>query len=81
MTNLKTVRRMLRNVKRMTLAELKEQGDTEFKKAQEREASLIEAYDNKKLKSEALKKEARAIKKARAQAAEKAAKKKEKAAN
>lgn len=74
------VNRILKNVKSKSYEELKKDADAAYEVAEARKASLLQAYEDKKLKSKALIKEAQAIKKEQAKAAEKAAKKKEKKA-
>ena len=74
------VRRIVENVRSKSYEELKKDADTAYEVAEARKASLLQAYEDKKLKSKALIKEAQAIKKEQAKAAERAAKKKEKKA-
>lgn len=65
----------VKNTTSKTLEELKKAGEKAFAAEESRKDSLVQAYEDKKLKSKALIKEAQAVKKARAKAAEKATKK------
>ena len=59
---------IVKNVKRKTYEELEKSCKESYKAKQERENSLVQAYDDKKLKSKALIKEAKALKKAKEKA-------------
>ena len=72
--------RIIRNTRSKSYEDLKKDANAAYEAAEARKASLLQAYEDKKLKSKALIKEAQAIKKEQAKAAEKAAKKKEKKA-
>lgn len=72
--------RIIRNTRSKSYEELKKEANAAYEAAEARKASLLQAYEDKKLKSKALIKEAQAIKKEQAKAAEKAAKKSNKAA-
>ena len=74
------VNRIVKNVRSKSYEDLKKDADAAYDAAEARKVSLLQAYEDKKLKSKALIKEAQAIKKAQAKAAEKAAKKNQKAA-
>ena len=52
---------MVKNVKTLTLDEMKKQTEVNFQEKKAREESLVQAYKDKKLKSKALIKEARAL--------------------
>ena len=55
--------RMIKNVKRLSLEDLKKAGDKAYDERVKREQSLLQAYDEKKLKSPKLIEEAKALKK------------------
>ena len=61
----------LRNVQRKSYEEMEKSCKESFKAKQERENSLIQAYEDKKLKSKTLIKEAKALKKAKEKTAAK----------
>lgn len=69
----------LRHIKKLSFDELKKEGDKLYIKKLEAEDHLVDAYNNKRVKSQALVKQAKAIiakrEKETAAAAEKAAKK------
>lgn len=73
--NNRKIANFIDSISSKTLEELKEVGNASYTKEKARQDSLLEAYENNKLKSKTLIKEAQAIKKARAKAAEKTAKK------
>ena len=52
---------MVKNVKTLTLNEMKKQTEVNFQEKKAREESLVQAYKDKKLKSKALIKEARSL--------------------
>lgn len=66
-----------KNVKRKTYEELEKASKESFKTKQEREENLLQAFEDKKLKSKTLIKEAKALKKAKEKADKAAAKKEE----
>ena len=70
------VNRILKNVKSKSYEELKKDADAAYDAAESRKKNLLQAYEDKKLKSKTLIKEAKAIKKE----LDKAARKKDKAA-
>lgn len=72
---------MIRNTKSKSYDDLVIQANESFKAEEQRKANLLQAYEDKKLKSKALIKEAQVIKKAKAKAAEKKAAKVVKAEN
>ena len=57
-----TAEKMIKNVKTLTLEELKKEGDKAYADRQARDAALLEAFNNKKLKSKRLIKEAQFLK-------------------
>ena len=68
---------IVKNVKRKTYEELEKASKESFKTKQEREENLLQAFEDKKLKSKALIKEAKTLKKAKEKANKAAAKKEE----
>ena len=59
---------IVKNVKRKTYEELEKASKESFKIKQEREENLLQAFEDKKLKSKTLIKEAKALKKAKEKA-------------
>lgn len=59
---------MVKNVKTLTLEEMKKQTEVNFQEKKAREESLVQAYADKKLKSKELIKEARALIKSKSKA-------------
>lgn len=74
----KAANRILKSVKRLSTEELKKTSDASYAAKVAREDSILAAYADKKLKSKALIKEAKAIKASRDKAAKKAEAKKQK---
>ena len=64
---------IIRNTHSKSYEDLKKDANVAYEAAEARKASLLQAYEDKKLKSKALIKEAQAIKKEQAKATEKAA--------
>jgi hypothetical protein len=69
--------KIVKSVKRKTYEELEKASKESFKIKQEREENLLQAFEDKKLKSKTLIKEAKALKKAKEKADKAAAKKEE----
>lgn len=69
--------KIIKNTRSKSYEDLKKESNAAYEAAEARKANLLQAYEDKKLKSKALIKEAQAIKKAQA---EKAAKKNKNAA-
>ena len=69
--------KIIKNTRSKSYEDLKKESNAAYEAAEARKADLLQAYEDKKLKSKALIKEAQAIKKAQA---EKAAKKNKNAA-
>lgn len=68
---------IVKNVTRRTYEELEKASKESFKIKQEREENLLQAFEDKKLKSKALIKEAKTLKKTKEKADKAAAKKEE----
>ncbi len=71
---------LIRNTRSKSYEDLKKECNAAYAAEETRKANLVQAYEDKKLKSKSLIKEAQAIKKEQAKAAEKAAKKNKNAA-
>lgn len=75
----RNARHMTDTMRSKSYEDLKKAADKAYEVEEVRKTNLLQAYEDKKLKSKTLIKEAQGIKKERAKAAEKAAKKKEQA--